>query len=91
MIAATKSCTNILEQVYDEDVGQDEKLGVTKVRLSELEAEATKELELRLMPALDMLKVKDKKDRGTIALQVSIISKSILLNTLVGGLLTPEW
>lgn len=83
--------SNILEQVYDQDVGQDEKLGVAKVRLSELEAEATKELELRLMPALDMLKVKDKKDRGTITLQVSIISKSILLNTLVGGLLTPKW
>lgn len=59
-------------QVFDKDIGQDERLGVAKLRLIELEAETTKEFELRLLPSLDMLKVKDKKDRGTITIKVNI-------------------
>ena len=68
----TMCVLKFLEQVFDKDVGQDEKLGVAKVRLIELEAERSKELELRLLPSHDMLKIKDKKDRGTITIQVII-------------------
>lgn len=45
-------------------------MGVTKLPLNELETETPKEIELRLLPKLDMLKVKDKKDRGTITVKV---------------------
>lgn len=41
-----------------------------KLPLSSLEAEVTKEMELNLLSSLDTLKVKDKKDRGTITLKV---------------------
>jgi len=60
---------NIL-QVFDKDVGQDERLGLVKLPLSSLEAGVTKELELNLLSSLDTLKVKDKKDRGSITLKV---------------------
>jgi hypothetical protein len=39
--------------------------------LNELEAEAWKEVELRLLSSFDTLKVKDKKDRGTITIKVT--------------------
>lgn len=45
-------------------------MGVTKLPLNELVAETPKEIELRLLPKLDMLRVKDKKDRGTITVKV---------------------
>lgn len=58
-------------QVFDEDnLAQDKKLGVAKLPLIDLEPEITKEYDLRLLPSLDMLKVKDKKDRGTVTLRV---------------------
>ncbi|KAL5987686.1 hypothetical protein ACLOJK_035436 [Asimina triloba] len=57
-------------QVFDEDVGQDKRLGITKLPLIDLEPEKLKELELRLLPSLDMLKIKDKKDRGTVTVKV---------------------
>lgn len=60
----------LLEQVLDQDIGQDKRLGIVKLPLIDLEAEATKEFELRLLPSLDMLKIKDKKDRGTITVKV---------------------
>ncbi|KAG9138706.1 hypothetical protein Leryth_023200 [Lithospermum erythrorhizon] len=60
----------LLLQVFDEDVGQDERLGVVKLPLIELVEDCVKECELRLMPSLDMLKIKDKKDRGTITVKV---------------------
>lgn len=60
------------EQVFDQDIGQDKRLGIAKLPLIELEAETTKEFELRLLPSLDTLKVKDKKDRGTIAIRVEV-------------------
>ena len=56
--------------MFDQDIGQDKRLGIAKMPLIELEAETSKELELRLYPSLDMLKIKDKKDRGTITVQV---------------------
>jgi len=58
-------------QVFDEDIGDDELLGMTKMPLNDLVPETHKEVELRLLPKLDMTKVKDKKDRGTITLKVS--------------------
>ncbi|CAI9101637.1 OLC1v1039007C1 [Oldenlandia corymbosa var. corymbosa] len=70
LIVEDHETQSLIVEVFDKDVGQDEKLGVAKVRMSELEPEAAKEVELRLMPALDMLKIKDKKDRGTITLQL---------------------
>jgi len=38
--------------------------------LINLEAETEKEIELRLLSSLDTLKVKDKKDRGTLRIKV---------------------
>ena len=60
-------------QVYDEDITQDKKLGVVKLSLVDLESDILKEHELRLLPALDMLKIKDKKDRGTLTVKVRFI------------------
>lgn len=45
-------------------------MGIAKLPLIELEAEKSKDFELRLLPSLDMLKIKDKKDRGTVTIQV---------------------
>jgi hypothetical protein len=45
-------------------------LGVAKLPLINLEAETEKEIELRLLSSLDTLKVKDKKDRGTLRIKV---------------------
>ena len=58
------------KQVLDQDIGQDKRLGIAKLPLIELEAEVPKEFELRLLPSLDMLKIKDKKDRGTVTIKV---------------------
>lgn len=67
--------TNIhqsFKQVFDEDIGQDKRLGVTKLPLIDLEAEIVKEIELRLQPSLNMLKIKEKKDRGTLTIKVRV-------------------
>ncbi|RVX00991.1 LINE-1 reverse transcriptase-like [Vitis vinifera] len=58
------------KQVIDKDITQDKRLGIAKLPLNDLEAENPKEIELRLLPSLDMLKIKDKKDRGTITIKV---------------------
>jgi hypothetical protein len=47
-------------------------LGVVKLPLIQLEAETEKEFNLRLLPSFDMLKIKDKKDRGTLTIKVDI-------------------
>ncbi|XP_016508700.1 calcium-dependent lipid-binding protein isoform X1 [Nicotiana tabacum] len=70
LIAEDKETQSLILEVYDKDIGQDQRMGVTKLSLNELEAETPKEIELRLLPKLDMLKVKDKKDRGTITVKV---------------------
>lgn len=58
------------KQVFDEDIGDDKRLGVAKLPLVELQASGkSKEIELRLLPSLDMLKIKDKKDRGSLVVQ----------------------
>ncbi|KAH6789525.1 Calcium-dependent lipid-binding family protein [Perilla frutescens var. frutescens] len=70
LIAEDKETQSLTIEVFDKDIGQDKRLGIAKLPLIELEAETSKEMELRLLPSLDMLKIKDKKDRGTITVQV---------------------
>ncbi|XP_057998482.1 calcium-dependent lipid-binding protein isoform X1 [Hevea brasiliensis] len=69
LIAEDKETQSLILEVFDKDIGQDKRLGITKVPLIELEAETSKEMELRLLPSLDMLKIKDKKDRGTLTIK----------------------
>ena len=45
-------------------------MGIAKLPLVDLQPEIEKEIQLRLQPSLDMLKVKDKKDRGTVTIKV---------------------
>ncbi|KAL5191681.1 Synaptotagmin-4 [Glycine soja] len=49
-------------KVLDKDIGQDKRLGIAQLPLIGLEIQTEKEIELRLLPSLDTLKVKDKKD-----------------------------
>ncbi|KAL2514993.1 Calcium-dependent lipid-binding (CaLB domain) family protein [Forsythia ovata] len=70
LIAEDKETQSLIFEVFDQDIGQDKRLGIAKLPLIELEPEAPKEIELRLLPSLDMLKIKDKKDRGTLTIQV---------------------
>ncbi|KAF5952976.1 synaptotagmin-5-like [Camellia sinensis] len=70
LIAEDKETQSLILEVFDEDVGQDKRLGIAKLKLIELEAETPKEVEVRLLPSLDMLKIKDKKDRGTLTVKV---------------------
>lgn len=68
-------------QVFDEDqLQQDKRLGIAKLSLIDLEPETSKEIELRLLSSLDTLKVKDKKDRGTLTIKVIFyLNVSVLL------------
>ncbi|XP_047318211.1 calcium-dependent lipid-binding protein-like [Impatiens glandulifera] len=59
----------LMLEVFDQDIGQDKRLGVAKIPLIDLEVEGTKEIQVRLLSSLDTLKVKDKKDRGTITIE----------------------
>ncbi|KAL8114268.1 calcium-dependent lipid-binding protein [Apium graveolens] len=70
LIAEDKETQSLIFEVFDQDIGQDKRLGIAKLPLRELEADTSKEIQLRLMPSLDMLKIKDKKDRGTISIKV---------------------
>uniref|UniRef100_A0A7N0T4K8 Uncharacterized protein n=1 Tax=Kalanchoe fedtschenkoi TaxID=63787 RepID=A0A7N0T4K8_KALFE len=70
LIAEDKETQLLILEVYDRDMGDDKRLGVVKLPLIGLEAETETEVNLRLMPSLDMLKIKDRKDRGTITLKV---------------------
>ncbi|KAJ6825275.1 synaptotagmin-5-like isoform X1 [Iris pallida] len=71
LIAEDKETQAVILEVFDEDnLAQDKKLGIAKLPLVDLEAERPKEYELRLLSSLDTLKVKDKKDRGTVTLKV---------------------
>ncbi|TKY63788.1 Synaptotagmin-4 protein [Spatholobus suberectus] len=57
-------------KVLDKDIGQDKRLGIAQLPLVDLETQTEKEIELRLLSSLDTLKVKDKKDRGTLTIKV---------------------
>ncbi|XP_030929753.1 synaptotagmin-4 [Quercus lobata] len=70
LIVEDKETQSLILEVFDEDIGQDKRLGIAKLTLNDLEAESEKELDLRLQPSLDMLKIKDKKDRGTLTIKV---------------------
>ncbi|KAL9385560.1 hypothetical protein Peur_022570 [Populus x canadensis] len=70
LIAEDKETQSLILEVFDKDIGQDKRLGRAKLALNELEAETWKEVELRLLSSFDTLKVKDKKDRGTITIKV---------------------
>ncbi|KAL2892347.1 Synaptotagmin-4 [Bienertia sinuspersici] len=70
LIAEDKETQSLIIEVFDKDIGQDKKLGITKLPLHDLEPDTPKEVELRLTPSLDMTKVKDKKDRGTVTMKV---------------------
>ncbi|XP_031399262.1 synaptotagmin-4-like isoform X2 [Punica granatum] len=70
LIAEDKETQSLVVEVFDKDIGQDKRLGIAKWPLIELEADALQEKELRLLPSLDMLKIKDKKDRGTVTIKV---------------------
>ncbi|KAF9614892.1 hypothetical protein IFM89_020989 [Coptis chinensis] len=71
LIAEDKETQSLILEVFDKDVaGQDKRLGIAKLPLINLEAEMPKEMDLRLLPSLDMLKIKDKKDRGTITVKI---------------------
>ncbi|KAK4379327.1 hypothetical protein RND71_001189 [Anisodus tanguticus] len=70
LIAEDKETQFLIVEVFDKDIGQDQRMGVAKLPLTELVADTAKEFELRLVPKLDMLRVKDKKDGGTITIKV---------------------
>ncbi|CAL0328124.1 unnamed protein product [Lupinus luteus] len=70
LIAEDKETQSLILEVYDEDIGQDKRLGIAKLPLIDLEAETEKEFELGLLSSLDTQKVKDKKDRGTLTIKV---------------------
>ncbi|XP_071706268.1 calcium-dependent lipid-binding protein-like [Rutidosis leptorrhynchoides] len=70
LIAEDKETQYVVLEVLDQDIGQDKRLGIVKLPLIDLEPETEKECELRLQPSLDMLKIKDKKDRGTLTIKI---------------------
>lgn len=70
LIAEDKETQSLIIEVFDKDIGQDKRLGIVKLPLIDVEAETLKEVDLRLLPSLDMLKIKDKKDRGTVTVKV---------------------
>ncbi|KAF6146220.1 hypothetical protein GIB67_011692 [Kingdonia uniflora] len=70
LIAEDKETQAIIFEVFDQDVGQDKLLGVAKLPLIKLIPGTPKEINLRLLPSLDMIKIKNKKDRGTLTLKV---------------------
>ncbi|XP_051129910.1 calcium-dependent lipid-binding protein-like [Andrographis paniculata] len=70
LIAEDKETQSLMLEVLDEDIGEDKLLGITKVPLIDLKPEKTETLELRLLPSQNMTKIKDKKDRGTLTVQV---------------------
>lgn len=70
LIAEDKETQLLILEVFDKDIGQDKRLGIAKLPLIDLLADTEKEFELRLQPSLDMMKIKDKKDRGTLTFKV---------------------
>ncbi|KMZ63064.1 putative Calcium lipid binding protein [Zostera marina] len=70
LIVEDKETQFVTFKVFDEDVGQDKMLGIAKLPLIDLVSETMKELDLALLPSLDMLKFKDKKDRGSLKIKV---------------------
>ncbi|KAJ9556554.1 hypothetical protein OSB04_011168 [Centaurea solstitialis] len=61
--------------VFDEDIGADQRLGIVKLPLVDLQPEVEKEIQLRLQPSLDMLKVKDKKEEEPLQSRYHALTK----------------
>ncbi|MBA0861470.1 hypothetical protein Goshw_028099, partial [Gossypium schwendimanii] len=70
LIAEDRETQALTVEVFDQDIGQDKRLGIAKFRLIELEPETPKEITLNLLSSLDTLKVKDKKDRGNCTIKL---------------------
>ncbi|XP_010272629.1 PREDICTED: synaptotagmin-4 [Nelumbo nucifera] len=70
LIAEDKETQALVLEVFDKDVTQDKRLGIVKLPLHGLEPDIPKELDLRLLPSLDMMKIIDKKDRGSLTVKV---------------------
>ncbi|KAL7603904.1 calcium-dependent lipid-binding protein [Lactuca sativa] len=70
LIVEDKETQSAILEVLDEDIGQDKRLGIAKLSLIGIQPEIENEIELKLQPSLDMLKIKDKKDRGTLTVKV---------------------
>uniref|UniRef100_A0A7N0UPW1 Uncharacterized protein n=1 Tax=Kalanchoe fedtschenkoi TaxID=63787 RepID=A0A7N0UPW1_KALFE len=70
LIAEDQETQSLVLEVFDKDIGQDKRLGIVKLPLADLESGTSKVIDLRLLPSLDMLKIKDKKDRGTVTVKV---------------------
>ncbi|XP_078152236.1 calcium-dependent lipid-binding protein-like [Carex rostrata] len=70
LLAEDRETQSLYLEVYDEDkLKQDKKLGVVALPLKSLQPEALTEFNLNLLSSLDTLKVKDKKDRGTLTIK----------------------
>ncbi|XWS35707.1 hypothetical protein CRYUN_Cryun20dG0019600 [Craigia yunnanensis] len=70
LIAEDRETQALTVEVFDQDIGQDKRLGIAKFRLIELEPGTPKEVNLSLLSSLDTLKVKDKKDRGSCTIKL---------------------
>ncbi|KAK6239950.1 hypothetical protein QUC31_005419 [Theobroma cacao] len=70
LIAEDRETQALTVEVFDQDIGQDKRLGIAKFRLIDLEPETPKEVNLSLLASLDTLKVKDKKDRGSCVIKL---------------------
>ncbi|CAM6114039.1 unnamed protein product [Calypogeia fissa] len=57
-------------KVLDEDIGQDKVLGLVSYPLSKLVPDEAVKLQLPLLPSLDTDRVKDKKDRGSLIVEL---------------------
>ncbi|KAA3475335.1 synaptotagmin-4-like [Gossypium australe] len=70
LIAEDRETQALTVEVFDQDIGQDKRLGIANFRLIGLEPETPKEITLNLLSSLDTLKVKDKKDRGNCTIKL---------------------
>lgn len=66
-------------QVKDRDVGTDKLLGVTTISLHDLKPDVEVEFTKKLSKSLDTDRVKDKGDRGTISVKVSLNNHNRIL------------
>ncbi|XP_028062678.1 synaptotagmin-4-like isoform X4 [Camellia sinensis] len=61
LIAEDKETQSLILDVFDEDVGQDKRLGIAKLKLIELEAKTPKEEQLAALEAEKMILEERKK------------------------------
>jgi hypothetical protein len=68
----------LIKQVNDSDIGADKLLGICALRLVDLKPEEAKDIKLELTPALDMSNIVDKKDRGSLTINVSYMAQLLM-------------